>query len=460
MGRLRLPLVLFAALSGTAAGNTLLPHDSRPESLDAGVVAIVVPPDTVDSGIPLTPAALVANFGDVDTGFPVTMLIGADYTSTVDIRLAAGTADTFAFGDWTPTANGAGAVTCYTGLAGDADPGNDTAHRVVVVVAPRSDVGVVEIRAPDPVVNSGDTVLPRALVKNCGAAVERYFDVRFSVDDGYFETVTIDELAPAAAVEVTFPPWQPAAGIYTAACSTMLGRDANPDNDRLLRTVTVRRRTALSVEPDTSVAVATGATLDVRLYAELDSDDPHPVGIEPVGDEAGWHLELVDAATGVPLPVEDGRAQLGTLTPFVRQGFLARLTAPGTVTGGALARTFVLRGSVLDDSAARDSALVTATFEPSFAAHNYPNPLRDSTSFVVSLPGDGTTTLRVYDRSGRLLATVLDAVAMRTGIHYLGWRALDRTGARIAPGTYQYVLLHDTGGQDLRFVGRLVVARD
>lgn len=147
--------------------------------LDVACVAILVPPDSVDSGQTLTPQAVIRNVGTTEDTFDARFAIGADYSDTVSLTLAPGATDTVDFDDWQASELGTFAVTCSTMLAGDGNAGNDALHDSVVV-GPFT--GVHEHSHIPPVFSFGD-VLPNP---TSGWAAIRYglprpTEVRLSV---------------------------------------------------------------------------------------------------------------------------------------------------------------------------------------------------------------------------------------------------------------------------------------
>lgn len=126
------------------------------ETHDVGMRQIIAPADSVDSGDIVTPTASVYNFGTFPETFVVRLAIADGYWDTTSVTLAAGTADTVTFDDWTAGSVGTFAVTCSTELAGDANPGNDTATNSVEVY---TSAGIEEGKSL-PAVFSLDKVLP------------------------------------------------------------------------------------------------------------------------------------------------------------------------------------------------------------------------------------------------------------------------------------------------------------
>ncbi len=105
-----------------------------PPREDVACVAILAPPDSVDSGETVTPQAVVRNVGTDEETFDVWFAIGADYADTVAVTLSAGRADTVEFTNWDALDLGRFPVACSTMLSGDVNAGNDAVHDSVEVV--------------------------------------------------------------------------------------------------------------------------------------------------------------------------------------------------------------------------------------------------------------------------------------------------------------------------------------
>jgi hypothetical protein len=101
--------------------------------VDVACVAILAPPDSVDSGRTVTPKAVIRNVGTAEDTFDARFAIGAGYSDTVSLTLAPGATDTVDFEDWEASEFGTFAVTCSTMLSGDVNAGDDAVHDSVVV---------------------------------------------------------------------------------------------------------------------------------------------------------------------------------------------------------------------------------------------------------------------------------------------------------------------------------------
>jgi hypothetical protein len=206
---------------------------------DVGPTAILVPPDTVDSGAQVMPAVVVRNFGTSSAGFPATLLIGSGYSQTLSDTLAAGATDTAQFPAWTAGPVGTLRVVCFTGLTGDENPANDTVIDSVRVRRVLSlDVGPVEILSPLGTPEAGTVYVPGAVVRNFGQE-SAAFPVTMVVGTGYAQTAQ-ETLAPGLAGTVVFPPWtaEPI-GSLAVTCFTALDGDENSTNDTIRDSVRV-----------------------------------------------------------------------------------------------------------------------------------------------------------------------------------------------------------------------------
>ena len=87
-----------------------------------------------------------------------------------------------------------------------------------------------------------------------------------------------------------------------------------------------------------------------------------------------------------------------------------------------------------------ESALASVPMELSLS-QNYPNPFNPTTTVQFTLPKDGRVTVRLYDLTGRQLATLLDEE--KNSGHY---HQLTIDAARFGSGTY-FLTLEFNGKQ-------------
>ncbi len=434
---------------------------------DVGVIRIVSPTGIVDSGTVHIPQALVRNHGTVNAVFPVTMRIGSTYTETVQETLPAGISDTVSFPVWTASPVGTHPVICHTSLAGDENPANDTATTTVTInPQPLHDVGTVEIFEPEPLVPAGDTVRPRAFIRNFGTVTERYFDVRFRIGQLYSEVITVPSVAANSAVELSFPPWVAFPGSFTVSCSTMLANDTNPTNDKLAITIAVMKPLLLYIERDKSDTMHVGETRSFEFYAQLEGDTGAVVEIPRVDAPVRWSTQLYDANNADLLPDtdNDGLPDLGFVSPGPKHYFNLRVEAPKSLAGDTSsllpdAFIFLIRGFAGNDSLVKDSAWLTLGLAPNLEIHNFPNPLENRTTFVIGLPDKGKASLTIYNRVGERIRQLLENEPRSAKVHLVKWTATNDFGQLVAPGTYQYVLEYTHQGKTDRIAKKLVVTR-
>jgi hypothetical protein len=99
---------------------------------DVGILSIVAPPDSVDSGTVVTPMAVVKNLGAYEETLAVRMNIGTAYSDSAAVTLPAGAMDTISFADWAADSVDSFSVVCIAALADD-NAVNDTLIQTVAV---------------------------------------------------------------------------------------------------------------------------------------------------------------------------------------------------------------------------------------------------------------------------------------------------------------------------------------
>ena len=72
-------------------------------------------------------------------------------------------------------------------------------------------------------------------------------------------------------------------------------------------------------------------------------------------------------------------------------------------------------------------------------SQNFPNPFRGQTAIQFDVPTASHVTLQVFDLSGRLVTTILDA-DMEAGSREVTWRGQDDSGQAVGAGVYFYRL--------------------
>jgi YVTN family beta-propeller protein len=433
---------------------------------DVGPLQILSPPGTSDSGDVCVPSVVVRNFGQTAAFFPVTLAIGSGYVRTAQETLASGTSDTVVFPSWTAEPVGSVAVSCYTSLVGDEDPANDTiVDTVQVLPASIHDVGAVAIVSPPGRVRAGDTVIPRARIRNFGTTQERFFDVILHIGSSHNEKVNVAvALPPDSTVELTFAPWVADSGNWTVRCSTMLANDMDRVNDEVASKVRVFPQT-LRMATDQSDRLEAGQGETYKFHALIEGDTGGIVAVARSTSPPGWSARLCDA-TGVNDLTDtdgDGMPDLGYVSPGDSGWFSLEVTAPSGTQGDTTSvgqGVFLVKGHVGGRPDIADTAVLTLTLLPELSIHNYPNPFSDKTSFVIGLPEDGKASLTIYTRAGQRVCRVLENRDMTAGVHVVSWEGVNDNGRSIAPGTYEYLLDYVHGDKTDRLRKKLVLTKE
>jgi len=431
-----------------------------PGQYDVGVVEIIAPFGQVDSGESRVPRAVVHNYGNLETYFPVTMTIGAGYAETITHQLAPGATDSIDFPNWTASSVGQASVVCFTSLLPDENRSNDTAYADVdVLPAPVHDIGTSAILAPTASMVAGDTISPRATIHNYGDRTEDRFRVRFRIGTDYSQVLNLDTLLdPGSSLEVTFPVWSARAGTHVVSCSTLLSTDIVPENDRKELTLGVARPYVLRIEEDISASLSVDEDSTFGFYAILTGDSGAVVDLAPLESLPGWRLELEDEQ-GNPLG-----SSLGWLDTNQTRRFALHLQTPPEDLAGVrdslTSLTLFITGYLRLRSEVRDSASLTLVLTPPLQIHNYPNPFAGHTDFVIGIPYSGSASLTVYDRAGEKICRVLEQEPMEPGIHTIRWDARGDRGGDVAPGTYRYIFEFNPGDTVHRIMKKLVVIQE
>jgi len=93
---------------------------------------------------------------------------------------------------------------------------------------------------------------------------------------------------------------------------------------------------------------------------------------------------------------------------------------------------------------------------------NYPNPLKESTTFRYTLEQPSRVTLRVYDMNGSLVNTVLsNEFAVANSENTVPFNAKDQYGSPLASGSYLYELAiePETGGRSYSLRNVMVIVK-
>ncbi|MCX6842414.1 MAG: T9SS type A sorting domain-containing protein [candidate division WOR-3 bacterium] len=295
-------------------------------SADAAVRYIVAPAGSVDSGLSVIPAAMVANVGAEPGTFTVTMTIGSEYAESVyTSEVAPGDSVPVTFDAWLPVATGSRNVTCSAVCAGDRNRENDTLQAHCIVRVP--DVGVASILAP---AGSIDTIplIPLVIVQNHDVGIEQCWVHLAVVDSGgntsYRDSAWVERLPARGSQTASLATWlvPHASGIYYATAWTWRPGDSRPQNDTARAVVGVVPGSSLPPGWHRAADVPPGAKnkkvkwggalaagLDGRIYALKGNGKGQFFAYDPMGDV--WsELESIPrfGSTGKKKGVKNGGA--------------------------------------------------------------------------------------------------------------------------------------------------------
>jgi hypothetical protein len=345
-----------------------------------------------------------------------------------------------------PAATGTGTVRWCFGVArdsggeiyklagddnGDWSPPNRTYYRLQVSL---SDAGTERILAPAAVTDSGDTVIPSAVVRNYGN-VAVGFRVMFRIDTSY---VRFDSayLGVGDSAQVSFSPWFAGqSGMHAAKCSTMLTGDVRLGND--------------AVQDSFVVSAFDAGVVGLNLPETLVADTFTPKAtVQSLGRTSGW----VDVAWRV-LQADSLSVYFGTESTYLDSGASQRLTFPSwnLTFASYLAKVYALHnGIVLGDTTRKhfwvaSTGIAESNQEPlprAFALDIVsPNPSRDAVTIRYALPKAADISLKLYDATGKLEATFASGPAPAGASH------LELRPSHLSCGVY--LLRLETGNNTL-----------
>ncbi|MEK7727657.1 MAG: type IX secretion system sortase PorU [candidate division KSB1 bacterium] len=236
-----------------------------------------------------------------------------------------------------------------------------------------------------------------------------------------------------------------------------------------------RERVAISGSA-TSFVDKEGPQIDIGFAHVEDFVTGGYVGAKPI-----LHVTMFDSISGINLAGEIGHKI--TLTLDGNSGNKIDVTEffaykSGSYTRGELFYTFaeleegrhiveVKAWDNFNNSGTASAEFVIATGEDLrlSAVMNYPNPLRNETTFTFAVnQPSATVAIKIYTLSGRLLRT-LEAVEAIAGFNMVKWDGLDGDGDRLANGVYLYKLIarressEGNGASQAEEIGKLVVQR-
>jgi hypothetical protein len=132
---------------------------------------------------------------------------------------------------------------------------------------------------------------------------------------------------------------------------------------------------------------------------------------------------------------------LGVEVPLTASGEVARLVLKPSGATAATVRIKALDLRNLDTE--KCEVVVTQEIETPFVPNatalmqNFPNPFNPSTTLAFDVAKAGNVTIQVYDVSGRLVVTLLNAYR-EIGRHRVEWNGKNANGSLVPSGIYFY----------------------
>lgn len=203
---------------------------------DVGPSVILVPADTVDSGMVLQPWVQIRNHGTEPATFFTHISIGSWHDSVEVVDLQVGENRDVVFNSWAAVYPGPTVARCSTAWAMDPYPSNDTLSRRFVVrgTSGNTDVVAERVISPSSTVLESAMVVPAGVLFNRGsytAEVQTSFRIEVFGSEVYRDSGSVF-LAPGQRDTARFSPWRAApAGFYNAVLALSAANDTNPEND-------------------------------------------------------------------------------------------------------------------------------------------------------------------------------------------------------------------------------------
>jgi hypothetical protein len=285
-------------------------------------------------------------------------------------------------------------------------------------------------------VDSGSSAAPQARVKNYGLDAES-FPLIFRIG-AYADTQNVANLAAGDSTVVSFDSWTATArGANATRCSTALGNDCSPANDKKTGSVVVRVRdvacTRLLAPPDT---VDSGATVTPRVVVR----------------NAGTTNETFSTRLAVGLDYADtvsvtlGVGKSDTLD-FANWSALALGTFP-VACSTMLSTDMNPANNTVQDSVTVGvyTGIAEQTGLPKVPSLDrpVPDPMRGQATIRFSIPGRTRASVSIRSATGAVVRILSGPSSLAPGIYSLTWDGRDDQGRRVARSVYFWRLESET----------------
>jgi hypothetical protein len=295
---------------------------------DVGVVRLMAPTGSLDSGTVVAPACSLKNYRSGAETYPVRMRIGSGYDTTVTVtNHQPGQTVYVQFPQWTALERGSFAVACSTELTTDDIASNDVAKTTLTVNV--DDIAATAILVPLDTVELGRTYAPAVEVRNLGTVADMA-RVRFYISDFYFDTARV-ALQAGKTDTALLPTWTPGGlGAFPVRCSVAtLKTDLVTGNNELTKSVYVVPAGIEERPMSNARFVLFGSQNPARKQATIRYSLTQASAVDlRIFSTSGELVRVVESGTresGMHQVIWDGRDELGR--PVGRGTWFCRMTA-------------------------------------------------------------------------------------------------------------------------------------
>jgi len=215
---------------------------------------------------------------------------------------------------------------------------------------------------------------------------------------------------------------------------------------------------SIDIEPDNVSIIGPGEYATYPLIVTNMSTDVDTIDIGSyvpagIGMVYNWIYELTFTDGGaLPDLNDNGEPDVGALdsTQSVNLTLIVRPPEDlGSIVGdfdtAVVDDRYVwIQTGYVSDTLVRDSVHIVTIFEPPLDIHNYPNPfsaVRTGTTFAFTIPRAGQVSLRIYNRAGEHIRTLVDDEYYDLGgVFEEYWDGFTQADEVPAPGIYLYTL--------------------
>lgn len=462
------------------------------EPVNVGIQSVTAPGRHIQVGTPVTPLAVVRNYGDSTVSVPTHLhiynsadsLLYDDSVTTAPVSPSEMVEATFS--NFTPASYDLYRFQFYTALAGDAYTADDT---MVMPAKCYHDGKIDWIRPPGTEATVGLPLAPAVQVRNAGSYpdnIARFIVIADSDGAVVYSDSSTGALNSEDTLRVAFGIWAPThVGRYTATAWTRVDDDFYPAND----TVSKQFNVTYEIMYDDGGAEAyywIGRLDNDKFYVRFTPTIPPPFSVRqgrflvnlanqtfdyvmvcPGSGNKPDTLQPLQIVTDVSTPAAPGwvefdlditRHDAADLWMVIHWrsgspaiGIGADFTAPIDLRSYLSSNQDTFRlWSTADWMARLTQSPEVGITAPGTAAPlrfgltgAYPNPFGRVTALEYDVPAATKVELDIYDGTGRRVARPLDAVA-EPGRHRLAWNGTDGSGTPLAPGIY-FARLRDCG---------------